>query len=167
MLALAPFGGSFLIIVEEPPPVVEAFFDALFHAVFARFIVDATFREVSLRNVGAFVVMAVLVTLTVPKLFGRLVVCIAEMLGDSEGATFAHLRRGLSNGHGAAIALRSGSHVNGGVRQDELSFGQTDKLDRLLRCDRYNESIRIGHAHVFARADDEASRDEANVLTRQ
>ena len=47
-----------LRLLEEGTPVVEAFFDALFVAVFAGLVVAAAFGEVGLRDVGAFAVVA-------------------------------------------------------------------------------------------------------------
>ena len=100
------------------------------------------------------------VTLTVPELLRRFVVCITEMLRDGKGATLAHLGSCLSDGHGAAIALRCGSDVNCRVSQGDLSFGQTDKFHGLLRGDGDHQSWGRPCPRL-RRADDDASRDEA------
>ena len=65
-----------------------------------------------------------------------------------------------------AIALRRGGQVDRRVGERNLRLGQADKLHRLLRRDRHDQRLRIGHADVFARADDDPPRDEADVFAR-
>ncbi len=47
----------------------------------------------------------------------------------------------------------------------DLTFGLTDKLDRLLGCDGNDERLRVGHADIFGCGNHEASGNEADVFT--
>src|SRR6266571_5920747 len=61
-------------------------------------------------------------------------------------------------------AFCSAAHVRGGVSQGNSSFGQADKFDGLLRGDCQWQRFWIGKTNIFTRENDNASRDESEIL---
>ena len=76
---------------------------------------------------------------------------------------FDLLRRGAKRLVGFAIFWRA-THVGGRVGEGNARFRHSDELDGLLRCDGERQRFGIGQADIFARKDDDASRDEAKVF---
>src|SRR5437773_5358634 len=91
-------------------------------------------------------------------------VFVLEMLGDARRPLrFDFFSRGIERVVSFAAFWRA-AHVSSRVRKRNSRFGQASKFHGLLRCNSEWKRLRIGEADVFARKNDDASRDEAEIL---
>src|SRR5437762_14294790 len=89
---------------------------------------------------------------------------ILEMLGNARRPLrFDFFSRGIERVV-SFTTLFCAAHVSGRMRKRNSRFGQANKFHGLLRCNSEWQRLRISEADVFARKNDDASRDEAEVL---
>ncbi len=128
------------------------------------FVVGAAAFDAALGYEAVFVVVGIEVAFAVAELFGTGVVAVAEVLGDGESAAgFDVLQGGVDAGVGA-VAFGSGGDVNSGVGEGDAGFGHSDEFGGLMGGHGDAEGVAVGEANVFAGGDDDAARDEADVL---
>ena len=101
-----------------------------------------------------------------PSFCGALVVRVAQVDGHLDRRAVAHVLQGVPDAERGPVRLRGGGEVHDGLREVELRLGQPDVLDGVGGRDGHHERLRVGHADVLARQDDEAAGDEAGVLPR-
>ena len=89
---------------------------------------------------------------------------VAQVFGDGESPAFLQIGLRGEEGHVGRVALRCGGQINRGVGEGNLRLRQSNKFAGLLGGHRNEESARVGQADVFARRDDQAAGDEADVF---
>ena len=100
------------------------------------------------------------------ELFRARVVGVAQMHGHLSGESVLHVRdRGVERSV-ARIRLRRQGQVGDRFGQRNPSFGHADILHCRRGGHRDGQRLRVGHADVLGRGDDDAAGDEARVLTR-
>ncbi len=112
----------------------------------------------------AGVVVRVLVAFAVTEPLGARIVGVTQMFRDRKRRLLADLFARVGDSHVTRVALGSARDVYRRLRQWYLRLGHADKLAHLQRRVRDQERLRVGVAHVFGRADDDSSGDEARFL---
>ena len=153
-----------LCLIEESAPVFEAIFDAFFGALVTGVVVAASFGEVGLGDISAFMIVAVLVAGVAEGFFGAGRAAVAEVSGDGESHSFLEIGLSGEESGVSAIGFGSGGEVDRAMGEGDLGFWEADKIGGLLGGDGEDEGMGIGEADVFAGEDDEASGDEAEVF---
>jgi hypothetical protein len=89
---------------------------------------------------------------------------VLQALRDTLGLFHLDLfSRGIQRLVGFAT-FRRAAHVSGGMRERNTRFRHPDKFHGLLGGDRKWQRFRIGQADVFARENDDPTRDEAEIF---
>ena len=92
---------------------------------------------------------------------------VLKMFRDALGLFHLDLLHRIIQRIVSLAVFRRATHVGDSMRERNARLGHTDKFHRLLRRDGQRQCIRIGEADVFAGKNDDASRDETEILASQ
>ena len=129
-----------------------------------RFVVGATLRQVGLRNISAFVIVGIFVSLAMTERLGPLVMGVSEVRGNLQGAALGQIFLRLAEGGIGTVALRCRGQLDGRMSQRDAGLGETNELDGLLRGNSQCEGQGIGQSDILTGKDHQASCDESQFL---
>src|SRR5262249_25949098 len=146
-------------LLATRPQLLHSLFDHRLIPSLHRLVIPPILWQVRLVHPPAFVVVAVLILLTVPKVRRALVVRIAPLLWPLARSSLLPVLPGLADGARRRIRLGRRRDVKHCLRQRQLALRQPDDLRRLQRRRRDDQRLRVRVPHVLRRADDHPPRD--------
>ena len=136
----------------------------LFVALLRGPVIFPLLREVVLGGVMPGIIMRIFVSFSPAHPRSSLVMGVLQMVGHGQHGSRFDVLHGFLDAEIGGVALRCGSHVDGSLRQSQVTLGHPDPLYRLVGRGGDHKGPGIGIAHILACCYQDPAGDEQRVL---